>query len=99
VALNEKFPTSHRNLALACFNKLHDHERALELLEKAFSLDPTDARILMELDQLYKRLNKKPEMRLVNLQKYPELVNDRDDLFLEQASLIIFQESMKRHLI
>jgi tetratricopeptide (TPR) repeat protein len=87
VVLNDKFPTSHRNLALASFNKLHDHERALELLEKAFSLDPTDARILMELDQLYKRLNKKPEMRLANLQKYPELVNDRDDLYLEQASL------------
>jgi tetratricopeptide (TPR) repeat protein len=87
VALNEKFPTSHRNLALASFNKLHDHERALELLEKAFSLDTTDARILMELDQLYKRLNKKPEMRLANLQKYAELVNDRDDLYLELALL------------
>lgn len=87
VSLNDKFPTSHRNLALASFNKLHDHERALELLEKAFSLDPTDARVLMELDQLYKRLNKKPEIRLTNLQKYPELVNNRDDLYLEQASL------------
>ncbi len=87
VALNGSFPTSHRNLALACFNKLHDHERALELLEKAFILDPTDARILMELDQLYKRLNKKPAMRLANLQKYPGLVNDRDDLYLELVSL------------
>jgi tetratricopeptide (TPR) repeat protein len=87
VALNGSFPTSHRNLALACFNKLHDHERALELLEKAFRLDPADARVLMELDQLYKRLNKKPEIRLANLQKYPMLVNSRDDLYLEQASL------------
>lgn len=87
VALNGGFPTSNRNLALACFNKLHDHERAVELLEKAFSLDTTDARILMELDQLYKRLNKKPEMRLANLQQYPELVNDRDDLYLELVSL------------
>jgi tetratricopeptide (TPR) repeat protein len=87
VALNGSFPTSHRNLALACFNKLHDHERAAELLEKAFSLDTTDARIFMELDQLYKRLNKKPEMRLANLRKYPELVNDRDDLYLELVSL------------
>ncbi len=87
VVLNGSFPTSHRNLALACFNKLHDHSRALELLEKAFSLDTTDARILMELDQLKKRLNRKPDERLAFLQKYPLLVNDRDDLYLELVSL------------
>ncbi|MBE0653743.1 MAG: tetratricopeptide repeat protein, partial [Bacteroidales bacterium] len=87
VMLNGSFPTSHRNLALACFNKLHDHSRVLELLEKAFSLDTTDARILMELDQLKKRLNRKPDERLAFLQKYPLLVNDRDDLYLELVSL------------
>jgi len=56
-------------------------------LEKAFSLDQTDSRILMELDQLYKRLNFSPEKRLEKLEKYPELVNYRDDLYLERATL------------
>lgn len=51
------FPTVLRNLALAYFNKKDDPEEALSYLEKAFALDTTDARILMELDQLYKRLN------------------------------------------
>ena len=86
-AIDDCFPTLHRNLALAYFNKQHSPSKALAELEKAFSLDPTDARILMELDQLYKRLNIKPEERLQNLEKYPELVNDRDDLYLERATL------------
>ncbi len=88
VALNANFPTSHRNLALASFNKLHDHKRSVELLEKAFSIDTSDARVLMELDQLYKRLNRSPEERLAFLQSYPELVCFRDDLYLEQAGLL-----------
>ena len=86
-AVNDHFPTVHRNLALAYFNKRHDPAKALAELEKAFSLDETDARILMELDQLYKRLNYKPQVRLELLQKYPVPVNDRDDLYLEQISL------------
>ena len=86
--LNGQFPTVHRNLALAYFNKQNDSSKALTELEKAFALDTTDARILMELDQLYKRLNYKPEARLKNLEKYPELVSFRDDLYLEYATLL-----------
>jgi len=85
--LDDQFPTVHRNLALAYFNKQNDSEKALVELEKAFALNPTDARILMELDQLYKRLSFSPEERLEKLEKYPELVNFRDDLYLEQATL------------
>jgi len=88
VELFSGFPTTHRNLALAYFNKKGDAGKALASLEKAFSLDPSDARILMELDQLYKRLNYSPEKRLAFLQKYSELVNARDDLYLEQATLL-----------
>ncbi len=85
--LNNSFPTVHRNLALAYFNKLNNPEKALVELEKAFGLDLTDARILMELDQLYKRLNYPPSKRLENLSKYPDLVDFRDDLYLEQITL------------
>ena len=82
------FPTAHRNLALAYFNKQNDSEKALFELEKAFWLDESDSRILMELDQLYKRLNFSPEERLQKLEKYPELVDLRDDLYLEHATLL-----------
>ena len=85
--LDDQFPTVHRNLALAYFNKQNDSEKALAELEKAFALDFADARILMELDQLYKRLNFAPEKRLQKLEEYSELVNLRDDLYLEQATL------------
>jgi tetratricopeptide (TPR) repeat protein len=85
--LDDSFPTVHRNLALAYFNKQNQPAKALSELEKAFALDKTDSRILMELDQLYKRLNYPSEVRLHKLEKYPELVADRDDLYLEQATL------------
>jgi len=75
VKLDDAFTTVHRNLALAYFNKQNAPGKALVELEKAFALDETDSRILMELDQLYKRLNFSPEKRLKKLEKYPELVN------------------------
>ncbi len=86
--IDDQFPTVHRNLALALFNKQNSAERALAELEKAFLLDPTDSRIFMELDQLYKRLNYTPEFRLQNLQMHPYLVENRDDLYLEKVTLL-----------
>ena len=87
VAINSRFPTSRRNLALAYYNKRNNPEQALSELEKAFEMDKSDARILMELDQLYKRLNVKPEKRLKFLEKHLTLVKDRDDLYLERISI------------
>ncbi len=87
VNISDQFPATLRNLALAYFNKRKEPEKALASLEKAFATDPTDARILMELDQLYKRMNESPEKRLSFLEKYPSLTDDRDDLYLEKATL------------
>lgn len=87
VAIYPEFPTTHRNLALAYFNKHNNAEKALKSLEKAFELDRTDARVLMELDQLYKRLNYPLEHRLGNLVQYSALIDQRDDLYLELVTL------------
>jgi tetratricopeptide (TPR) repeat protein len=57
-------------------------------LEKAFTLDPTDARVLMELDQLYKKMNKPQAQRLAMLEKHIHLTEDRDDLYLERIILL-----------
>jgi len=81
------FPTVRRNLALAYYNKFGEQNKAVTELEEAFKLDTSDARILMELDQLYKKLGRSFESRLEFLEKYPELVNDRDDLYLERVTL------------
>ncbi len=87
VQINDSFPTVHRNLSLAYYNKLNDPVKALASLEKAFSLDTTDARVLMELDQLYKKLNKPHSERLAILERYLPLVESRDDLYLERVTL------------
>jgi tetratricopeptide (TPR) repeat protein len=85
--LDHSFPTVHRNLALAYHNKLFNHAASLQSLEKAFSLDTSDARVLMELDQLYKKLNKPHTERLALLEKYIALTESRDDLYLERITL------------
>ncbi|WP_310558528.1 DUF5107 domain-containing protein [Flavobacterium sp.] len=81
------FPTVLRNLSLGYFNKLQQQEKAVEYLEKAFSLDASDSRILMELDQLYKRICKPHAERLLFLEKHLDLVVQRDDVYLEYATL------------
>ena len=86
--LDPSFPCVWRNLALARFNKQGRQEEALEYMERAFHLDESDARTLMELDQLYKRLHKSHQERLDFLLQYPELIRRRDDLVLEEATLL-----------
>lgn len=82
------FATPYRNLSLAYYNKRKDPGKALQSLEKAFYLDSTDARVLMELDQLYKILGRSPEERLSFLEQHTTLVDSRDDLTLEKISLL-----------
>jgi tetratricopeptide (TPR) repeat protein len=94
-ALDNQFPTVFRNLALAYFNKRNKPSKALDCLEKAFALDPTDARVLMELDQLYKRLGRPHGVRLRLLEAHLPLVEQRDDLYLERATLC---NQMGQHL-
>jgi tetratricopeptide (TPR) repeat protein len=87
VRVDGNFPTVHRNLSLAYYNKLNKQEQALASLEKAFSLDTNDARVLMELDQLYKKLNTPLQTRLSFLEEHLSLVKSRDDLYLERITL------------
>ena len=98
--LDPEFPTVWRNLSLARFNKQDRQQEALECMERAFRLDETDARVLMELDQLYKRLQKPHDERLAFLRHYPDLVAQRDDLVLEEITLLNqtgqYAEAMQR---
>ena len=87
-SLKPEFPTVHRNLALTYFNNQDDAERALKEMERAYELDESDARVLMELDQLYKRLGKPHQFRLDILLKHEKEVEQRDDLVLEKATLL-----------
>lgn len=86
--LNPRFPTVWRNLSLAYYNKEKDRERAREAMEKAYSLNPADARIFLELDQLYKKLGMKAAKRLEKYEAARDVFMKRDDLMIEYAALL-----------
>ncbi len=87
-ALDPGFPTVWRNLALAYFNNQNAPERAREALERAYALDEGDARVLMELDQLYRRLNVPVDERLAFLDAHRDVAFLRDDLYAEYCALL-----------
>jgi tetratricopeptide (TPR) repeat protein len=82
------FPQPRRNLGLAYFNQRGDSAAAWKSLDEAYQLNPDDARVLYELDQLAKRLNHDPGERLERLAAHPCCVGERDDLTIEQITLL-----------
>jgi tetratricopeptide (TPR) repeat protein len=85
--VDRTFPTVWRNLGIGRFNVAGDVEKARSAFEKAFQAGPTDARVLYERDQLWKRMATPPSLRLAELEKHLDLVALRDDLSVELASL------------
>ncbi len=79
--------TAWRNLGVGYYNFYADAERALDAYDRAFRASPADARILYERDQLWKRTGRSPEQRLAELQEHSSLIEVRDDLATELASL------------
>ena len=90
-ALDAGFPTVWRNLSLAYYNKRGDAERALECMEKAYALDEGDARVLLELDQLYRKLGRGVEERFAFLDAHRDVAFTRDDLYVEYCALLNLQ--------
>lgn len=87
-AANITLPTVYRNLALVYYNKLQDAQKAKQALEKAFSMDESDARVFFELDQLYRAMNLPVRQRLENMEAHAELLEKRDDLYTEYITLL-----------
>ena len=85
---DDTFPTTFRNLSLVYYNKCKDSAKAKEAMEKAFALNPSDVRIFLELDQLYKKLGWSFEERLANYEAYKEIIGRRDDLYIEYITLV-----------
>ncbi|MBR1809256.1 MAG: DUF5107 domain-containing protein [Paludibacteraceae bacterium] len=93
IGLDDSFPTVWRNMALVYYNKLHDKQKALDAIERAFSLDETDSRVFMELYQLYKKLGRGYNERKVLLEKHMNLVEERDDMMVEYVQLLNQQQN------
>jgi tetratricopeptide (TPR) repeat protein len=86
-SLDPRRAALHRNLAIAYFNVLGDARKALRSLERAARLAPDDARILYELDLVRQRLGVAPRARHAALARLRSVVEQRDDLVLELATL------------
>lgn len=86
--LDPDFPTTWRNLGFARFNVLHEPAAAVAAFRRAVELAPADARIAYEHDQLLKRIGVPLNERLAGLNSCLPLVEQRDDLSVELASLL-----------
>jgi len=82
------FATAWRNLGLARMNTLNDAVGAGKALTRAFEANPTDARVLYELDQLSKETAGSPSDRLERLDAHRDLCLSRDDLCVEYLNLL-----------
>lgn len=87
IQINSVFATTHRNLGITYYNKSGSVQKAVQEFEQAFRSDPADARVLFELDQLYKKVNRPLQDRLPFLKDNLDLVNHRDDLYIEYVTL------------
>ena len=76
-----------RNLALYYFDKAGDAASARAALENAMRYK-NDPRLLLEYEQLLKNSNCPIEERLSVYEKYPELLAERDDCYLDKLTLI-----------
>lgn len=86
-SLDGTFAVVWRNLGIGYYNVAKDAGKARDAYERAFQANPRDSRLLYERDQLWKRLGEPPARRLVELERHPELVRQRDDLSVELATL------------
>ena len=85
---DNSFPTVLRNLSLVYYNKFGEPEKAKEAMVKAFNLNTTDARVFLELDQLYKKTGMPAKERLECYHQYTETFSKRDDVCVEYVTLL-----------
>ena len=84
----DPFGTVLRNLGIAYWNVRWDGEAARESYLRALELNPADARLVYEYDQLRKKLGDPAGERLADLQSKATLIADRDDCMVELAALL-----------
>ncbi|MCB1133772.1 MAG: tetratricopeptide repeat protein, partial [Verrucomicrobiae bacterium] len=87
-ASGTNIPQVHRNLGIAIWNHHGDGERAAACYTKARELDPADARLVSESDQLARKRNMPLEERLEFLETHRDLALQRDESTVEIASLL-----------
>ena len=80
--------TVFRNLGIAYRNVRRDGEAARKAYVQALELEPNDARIFAEYEQLREKLGDPAADRLASLLLRPDLVEERDDCSIALATLM-----------
>jgi len=87
--IDDSFATVHRNLGWAYYRSEKDVAKAIVSYEKAVACDAKDARLYVELDDLYETGNASPEKRLALFEKNHETVARRNDSFLREITVLV----------
>lgn len=95
-AINPRDAFVKRCMAQALFDHFGQSDRALLLLEEAFTLAPNNSRILYELLQMKKNMGRSFKERLNLLEAHAELVRERDDCYLDQIILYTQAEQYEK---
>ena len=89
VRLNERLALSWRNVGYAEAQLHRDDRAALAAYDRAFALDPADARVLLERDQVAERLRVPVSERRALLDRHRATVEGRDDLVSRWIDLVL----------
>lgn len=87
VAVDPSWSIPWRNLGIGYFNIENSPDKAVAAYDKALAVNPRDARLVYERDQLWKRIGRSPAERLAELEGRLDLVASRDDLSVELSAL------------
>ena len=86
---NDRLPLTWRNVAYAEVHLEGDDGAALEAYDRAFALDTSDARVLLERDRTAERLGVPRRERRALLDRHRETVQRRDDLTSRWIDLLL----------
>jgi tetratricopeptide (TPR) repeat protein len=89
VRLNDGLALAWRNVGYALAQLERDDRSALVAYDRAFSLDPNDARVLLERDQVAERLRLPGAERRGLLERNGQTVDARDDLLARFVDLLL----------
>lgn len=79
---------AYRNLGWGYYRHYNDFEKAIPYYEKAIGLNKSDAILYTELDNLYELNNSPINTRLKIFEGNESAVNDRDDAFVSQITVL-----------
>ncbi len=96
VKLDVTHAKAHRNLSFAYFEKRGDYSSARSSMEDALKHRAHDPRLLLEYQQLLKNMNVPTEERLSVYDRYPELLEKRDDCYLDKIILTSLKGEYKK---